>query len=52
MNDKERIKQIEEEFLDLYLEHEMVRMEKRKQEIEDEAYLLAKVVNTQIVKKE
>jgi hypothetical protein len=43
--------EIEEGFLDMWLEHTLAEMEERKIEIEEEAYLFAKVVGTENIKK-
>ena len=42
--DKERMKEVQEELLDKWLEHELAKMDHRKEEIEDENYLYAKCV--------
>jgi len=42
--DKERMNRVQEELLDKWLEHELAKMDHRKEQIEDENYLYAKCV--------
>lgn len=43
---------VEERLLNLFLEHELSRMERRKRELEDEIYVVTKALGTQLVKRE
>jgi hypothetical protein len=49
--DKERMNRVQEELLDKWLEHELAKMDLRKEQIEDENYLYAKCVGIPNIEK-